>query len=125
MNHNEFNALDHGLRSTPGKKNPGLGIKAGTDASAIHGRPGAQVALLQSPTLPAAKEIYAGNRNVPGLPVDKPHTRFLESKPRFIGVFDGLPRENSQKNLPVSKVGLAKSEDFAGLRDSGMPHSPA
>src|SRR6266545_4899393 len=47
----------------------------GTDASAIHGRLGAQVALLQSPILPTANLPYTKRRNFRGLPVDKPHTR--------------------------------------------------
>src|SRR5258708_5555722 len=58
MDYDEFNALSHGLRSIPGKKNPGTQIGAGTDASAIHGRLGAQVALLQSPILPAVSSLY-------------------------------------------------------------------
>ena len=37
----------------------------------------AQVALLQSPILPAAKISYSINQNLRGLPVDKPHTRPL------------------------------------------------
>jgi len=41
------------------------------------GELGAQVALLQSPILPAAKISYSINQNLRGLPVDKPHTRPL------------------------------------------------
>jgi hypothetical protein len=48
----EFIALSRGLRSMPELKNPGPNNGVGTDASAIHGRLGAQVALLQSPILP-------------------------------------------------------------------------
>ena len=40
------------------------------------GELGAQVALLQSPILPAANSLYIQNQNFPGLPVDKPHTCF-------------------------------------------------
>ncbi len=64
---------------TPGSKPNG----AGMDASAIHGRPGAQVALLQSPILPAVSSPYIKRGNFRGLPVDKPHT----SIPRLL-----LPR---------------------------------
>jgi hypothetical protein len=38
---------------------------------------GAQVALLQSPILPAVISHYIQNQNFRGLPVDKPHTRRL------------------------------------------------
>src|SRR5260370_16625755 len=76
MDYDEFNALNHGLRSIWGKQNPGTKIGAGTDASAIHGRLGAQVALLQSPILPAVSLPYIKRGNFRGLPVDKPHTRF-------------------------------------------------
>src|SRR4051812_35766917 len=75
MNCNEFNALNRGLRSIRETKNPGAKSGAGTDASAFHGRPGARVALLQSPILPAAITLYRKKRIVRGLPIDKPHTR--------------------------------------------------
>src|SRR4051794_13593790 len=75
MNCNEFNALNRGLRSIRETKNPGAKSGAGTDASAFHGRPGARVALLQSPILPAAITFYRKKRIVRGLPIDKPHTR--------------------------------------------------
>src|SRR3954447_26733259 len=75
MNCNEFNALNRGLRSIRETKNPGAKSGAGTDASAFHGRPGARVALLQSPILPAAITFYRKKRTVRGLPIDKPHTR--------------------------------------------------
>jgi hypothetical protein len=71
----EFNASTRGLRSIPEKKNPGARNGAGTDASAIHGRRGAQVALLQSLILPAANLPYTTRKKFRGLPVDKPHTR--------------------------------------------------
>jgi hypothetical protein len=75
MKKNEFNALSRGLRPIPENKNPGASTGAGTDASAIHGRRGAQVALLQSPILPAASPSYKKRKPFPGFPVDKPHTR--------------------------------------------------
>ena len=53
---------------------------ADEDASAIHGRLGAQVALPQSPILPAANALYFKKRNFRGLPIDKPHTRNLRIK---------------------------------------------
>ena len=43
------------------------------DAFAIHGRLGAQVALLQSLILPTAMITYHKRRNFSGGPVDKPH----------------------------------------------------
>jgi len=70
----EFNALNRGLRCTRKKKNPGALISAGTDAFAIHGRQDAQVALLQSPILPAVISHYSIEENFRGLPIDKPHT---------------------------------------------------
>jgi hypothetical protein len=76
----EFNALRRGLRSIPAKKNPDTRIGAGTDASAIHGRLGAQVALLQSPILPAANLPYTQKKSFPGFPVDKPHTSISRLK---------------------------------------------
>src|SRR5258706_13053698 len=77
MDYNEFSALTRGLRSIPESKTPGPKIGAGTDASAIHGRLSAQVALLQSPILSAAKSPYTKRKSFRGLPVDKPHTRPL------------------------------------------------
>jgi predicted RNase H-like HicB family nuclease len=50
----------------------------GSDASAIHGRLDARVALLQSPILPAAILLYPGKELFRNLPVDKPHTCSLE-----------------------------------------------
>src|SRR6267142_3146300 len=79
MGYDEFNALIRGLPSIRDTKNPGSRIGAGTDASAFHGRLGAQVALLQSPILPAVNSPYTKRINFRGLPVDKPHTRI----PRF------------------------------------------
>src|SRR6266516_5243364 len=52
---------------------------AGMDASASHGLPGAQVALLQSPILPTVSLRYIGKTNFRAPPVDKPHTRLLAS----------------------------------------------
>ena len=77
MDYDEFNALIRGLRSIRDTKNPGSRIGAGTDASAFHGRPGAQVALLQSLILPAVTTLYRKKRIYRGLPIDKPHTRTL------------------------------------------------
>src|SRR5216684_2550882 len=48
-------------------------FRAGTDAFAIHGRPGAQVALLQSPIFPTVRPRYIKRENFPPVPVDKPH----------------------------------------------------
>ena len=73
MDYAEFNALNHGLRSIP--ESPGARSEAGADASAIHGRSGAQVALLQSPILPTAEPGYMKKENFRIVSVDKPHTR--------------------------------------------------
>ena len=54
---NEFNAFYRGLRSRrrpPRNSRPSVEPEPGADASAIHGRRGAQVALLQSLILPTA-----------------------------------------------------------------------
>ena len=74
MDYVEFNALTRGLRSLPVNKNPGATLGAGTDASAIHGRLSAQVALLQSPILSAAHLSYIKKESFRALPIDKPHT---------------------------------------------------
>ncbi len=59
---NEFIALDRGLLKHPSTFISWRCRQAapGSDASAIHGRLGAQVALLQSPILPAAILLYPG-----------------------------------------------------------------
>jgi hypothetical protein len=53
----------------PGHPEPGV------DATAIHGRLGAQVALLQSPILPTAWSAYILGQDLQNLSIDKPHTR--------------------------------------------------
>ena len=50
----EFNALSRGLLNACQEKLPICKANQELDASAIHGRLGAQVALLQSPILPIA-----------------------------------------------------------------------
>ena len=74
MDYDEFNALTVACEGILEMKNPGTPIGAGRDAFAIHGRQSAQVALLQSPILPAVSSAYMKKENFPGLPVDKPHT---------------------------------------------------
>jgi hypothetical protein len=86
MLYDEFSAGNRGLLKHPAKviSRPCLSAAPGADASAIHGRLSAQVALLQSPTLPAAKSGCSQKREFRNVPVDKPHTRL----PRFSsGVF--------------------------------------
>jgi hypothetical protein len=56
---------------------------ADRDASAIHGRSGAQVALLQSPILPTAVSSYIKKRHFREPPLDKTHTRALRLNPLF------------------------------------------
>ena len=72
----EFIALDRGLLKPPLKVISWRCLTAapGADASAIHGRLGARVALLQSPILPAAGSLYPEKELFRNLPVDKPHT---------------------------------------------------
>src|SRR6266567_8560094 len=76
MVYDEFIALDRGLLRHPARALPRRHLKAapGVDASAIHGRLGAQAALLQSPILPAARSRYTSNKTFQNFPVDKPHT---------------------------------------------------
>src|ERR1017187_801589 len=73
----EFIALVRGLLKHPSEVISWRCRQAapGADASAIHGRLGAQVALLQSPILPAASSLYPEKELFRNLPVDKPHTR--------------------------------------------------
>jgi hypothetical protein len=73
---NEFIALDRGLLKHPSEVISWCCLTAapGADASAIHGRLGARVALLQSPILPAAGSLYPEKELFRNLPVDKPHT---------------------------------------------------
>jgi hypothetical protein len=76
----EFIALDRGLLKHPSTVISWRCLTAapGSDASAIHGRLDARVALLQSPILPAAILLYPGKELFRNLPVDKPHTCNLE-----------------------------------------------
>src|SRR6266550_1366798 len=84
MVYNKFIALGRGLLRHPPKGicRHRLAAVPTEDASAIHGQPGAQVALLQSPILPAAGSRYSQKENFPTSPVDKPHTR-ISRIPRF------------------------------------------
>ena len=72
----EFIAWDRGLLEHPSTVISWRCLTAapGSDASAIHGRLDARVALLQSPILPAAILLYPGKELFRNLPVDKPHT---------------------------------------------------
>ena len=76
MKDDEFIALDPGLL-----RHPSVGISRhhrlaapGADASAIQGRLSAQVALLQSPILPAAQPPYPQQTKSSNIPVDNTHT---------------------------------------------------
>jgi hypothetical protein len=79
---NEFIALDRGLLKHPSEVISWCCLTAapGADASAIHGRLGARVALLQSPILPAASSLYHKEADIRKIQFDKPHTRVLRSK---------------------------------------------
>ena len=72
----EFIALDRGLLKHPSTVISWRRLKAapGSDASAIHGRLGAQVAPLQSPILPAAVSFYSKIASLREIPVDNTHT---------------------------------------------------
>ena len=77
MKNDEFIALAPGLLRHPAKAISRHHREAvpGVDASAFQGRLGAQVALLQSPILPAANPAYPQQREFYNLPVDNTHTR--------------------------------------------------
>ena len=77
MNRIEFIALNRGLLRHPAKTISRRHRQAapGADASAIHGRLGARVALLQSPILPAARSSYSKEKVFRSIPVDNTHTR--------------------------------------------------
>lgn len=61
----EFFALDHGLQNIPQAKLPTPSyLRSGGNDSAIHGRLGARVALLQSPILPTAVAVYSRVKNL-------------------------------------------------------------
>ena len=79
MSYDEFIALDPGLLRHPAQSHlpapPGQAAP-GADASAFQGRLSAQVALLQSPILPAADSLYPQqNETFRSIPVDNTHTR--------------------------------------------------
>jgi hypothetical protein len=79
MKNDEFIALTPGLLRHPARVISRRHRQAapGADASAFQGRLGAQVALLQSPILPAANPAYPQQREFYNLPVDNTHTRLL------------------------------------------------
>jgi hypothetical protein len=76
----EFIALDRGLLKHPSKVISWRRLTAapGSDASAIHGRLDARVALLQSPILPAANPAYPQQREFYNVPVENTHTRLRQ-----------------------------------------------
>jgi hypothetical protein len=97
MNKDEFIALDRGLLKHPSEVISWRRLTAapGADASAIHGRLGAQVALLQSPILPAAGSLYPKKELFRKLPVDKPHTRLFAASIAITG-HDGSPTREQE-----------------------------
>src|SRR6266850_449732 len=76
----KFNALNHGLHSIRESKNPGA--VRGRDGCLRNpwtaGRSGCTPAEPYPPDRQV--QIYMKKRNVPGFPVDKPHTRSLAAK---------------------------------------------
>jgi hypothetical protein len=106
---NEFVALDRGLPKHPSEIISWrcLTTAPGADASAIHGRLGARVALLQSPILPAACSLYPEKEIFRNLPVDKPHTRIPRLTPPAFGC--GCTR-NLLKNDRFSAIALQRRQ---------------
>src|SRR6266478_4914927 len=91
--------LRHPARALPRRH---LKAAPGVDASAIHGRLGAQAALLQSPILPAARSRYTSNKTFQNVPVDKPHTRVSRA---------AFPKTN----FPPCKTIFLHRPDFSSL----------
>src|ERR1039457_4816177 len=107
----EFIALDRGLLKHPSTVISWRCLTAapGSDASAIHGRLDARVALLQSPILPAAILLYPGKELFRNLPVDKPHTCNLRHvTPKTLQ--KALYMEFSQIGRPLQVVCLGWSQ---------------
>jgi len=113
----EFIALDRGLLKHPSAIIPWRRLTAapGADASAIHGRLGARVALLQSPILPATWVLYPEKEIFRNLPVDKPHTRNPQ---------EPLPDGTGQKIFyqAVARAGLPDKGGIHCLRHSFATH---
>ena len=126
MDYAEFDALTRGWRSLRQNNNPGPRIRAGTDASAIHRRLGAQVALLQSPILPAAYlPCIERRRTFRGLPVDKPHTRNSRITGRRVcpritqmcANFSALPSNGIHRNSNEGTAAVCQ----AGMSRASLP----
>jgi len=82
MSYDEFFALDPGLLRPPletGRQHHRQAAPA-TDASAFQERLSAQVALLQSPILPAAQPPYRQQIEFSNIPVDDTHTSPIVSE---------------------------------------------
>src|SRR5712672_3536926 len=121
MGYDEFYALIRGRRSIRDTKNPGSTIGAGTDASAFHGRLGAQVALLQSPILPAVNSPYTKRINFRGLPVDKPHTRILRFQIRVSDRFNASRFNALTLCLSGTSSAVSNSDRFNASRFNDFP----
>ncbi|MCX6903353.1 MAG: hypothetical protein NTW03_07725, partial [Verrucomicrobia bacterium] len=108
----EFIALARGLLKHPAEIISWRRLTAtpGLDASAIHGRLGAQVALLQSHILPAAGSLYPVKEIFCNVPVDKPHTRVsrFDFPVHGSGLLAARPGRRPfsifASNLPVFKI---------------------
>jgi hypothetical protein len=133
--------LDRGLLTHPSTVISWRCLTAapGSDASAIHGRLSARVALLQSPILPAALSLYSGKRLFRNLPVDKPHTCNLRhvtpktlQKAQYVGCSESAQPQQvayfgwSQFPVPGSaprRAGLRPSTPDASLPCTSKPAS--
>jgi hypothetical protein len=117
MLYDEFSAGNRGLLKHPAKviSRPCLSAAPGADASAIHGRLSAQVALLQSPTLPAAKSGCSQKREFRNVPIDKPHTRI----PRFLALLENPRRARVCRIIAVQSALLLLAELVSDLAYPG------
>jgi hypothetical protein len=115
MRDNEFIALTRGWRRPPANTISRHHRQAapGAEASAIHGRPGAQVALLQSPILPAAPPPYPHQRDFRNLPVDNTHT--------WIAIHLGVIPEQYRSN---TGAGRGRRGGWAAKQVAGWVASP-
>ena len=121
----EFIALNRGLLKHASETVSWRRLAAapGADASAIHGRLGAQVALLQSPILPVAGSLYQEKALFRNVPVDKPHTCHLWlvfhsavlCSPPKIPLYIPQPRAESGSD----EAGNSPSEPFGYLPKMG------
>src|SRR5579859_7632205 len=114
MDYQEFNALHRGCAAFLKRKIPAPTLGAGTDASAIHGRSGAQVALLQSPILPTVGSPYLNNRNFREPLLDKTHTcsSVVKTQP---------PSDDASVTSPLLKSTYSSVKSAAYITAAALP----